>query len=104
MISESQLEQLCLEWFADNGWEIAHGPDLAPDGDAPERQDYRQVLLLGDLEAAVRRLNPQLPEGAVEQVLARVAKPESLDLVVSNRAFHRLLLEGVPVTYKRDER
>ncbi|MDR5904800.1 type I restriction endonuclease subunit R [Halomonas qiaohouensis] len=104
MISESQLEQLCLEWFADNGWEISHGPDIAPDGDAPERQDYRQVLLLGDLEAAVRRLNPQLPESAVEQVLARVAKSESLDLMVSNRAFHRLLLEGVPVTYKRDER
>ncbi|WP_422719954.1 type I restriction endonuclease subunit R [Franzmannia qiaohouensis] len=103
-MSESQLEQLCLEWFADNGWEISHGPDIAPDGDAPERQDYRQVLLLGDLEAAVRRLNPQLPESAVEQVLARVAKSESLDLMVSNRAFHRLLLEGVPVTYKRDER
>ncbi|WP_422677915.1 type I restriction endonuclease subunit R [Bisbaumannia pacifica] len=103
-MSENQLEQLCLGWFADNGWEIAHGPDIAPDGDAPERQDYRQVLLLGDLEAAVRRLNPQLPESAVEQVLARVAKPESLDLVVSNRAFHRLLLEGVPVTYKCDER
>lgn len=104
MISESQLEQLCLKWFADNGWEISHGPDIAPDGDVPERQDYRQVLLLGDLEAAVRRLNPQLPESAVEQVLARVAKSESLDLMVSNRAFHRVLLEGVPVTYKRDER
>ena len=103
-MNEDQLEQLCLEWFGDNGWEIAHGPDLAPDGGAPERQDYRQVLLLGDLEAAVRHLNPQLPESAVEQVLARVAKPESLDLVVSNRAFHRLLLEGVPVTYKCDER
>lgn len=104
MISESQLEQLCLGWFADNGWEIAHGPDIAPDGDAPERQDYRQVLLLGDLDAAVRRLNPQLPETAVEQVLAQVAHPGSLDLVVNNRAFQRLLLEGVPVTYKYDDR
>lgn len=104
MISESQLEQLCLGWFADNGWEISHGPDIAPDGDAPERQDYRQVLLLGDLDVAVRRLNPQLPEDAVEQVLAQVAHPGSLDLVVNNRAFQRLLLEGVPVTYKCDDR
>lgn len=54
MISESQLEQLCLGWFADNGWEISHGPDIAPDGDMPERQDYRQVMLLGDLDATVR--------------------------------------------------
>ncbi|MEQ8802361.1 MAG: type I restriction endonuclease, partial [Haliea sp.] len=101
-MTEDQLEQLCLEWFADSGWEIAHGLDLAPDGPAPERADYRQVLLLADLEAAIRRINPHLPDSAVEQVLAQVRKPESLDKVVSNRAFHRLLLDGVAVEYKRD--
>ena len=103
LMTEDQLEQLCLEWFAEGGWEVAHGPDLAPDGPAPERADYRQVLLPGDLEAAIRRINPHLPESAVEQVVAKVSKPESLDPVVSNRAFHRLLLDGVPVEYKRDE-
>jgi len=69
----------------------------------PERADYRQVLLPGDLEAAIRRINPHLPESAIEQVVAKVSKPESLDPVVSNRAFHRLLLDGVPVEYKRDD-
>ena len=102
-MTEDQLEQLCLQWFAEGGWEVAHGPDLAPDGPAPERADYRQVLLLGDLEAAIRRINPHLPESAFEQAVARVGKPESLDPVVSNRAFHRLLLDGVPVEYKCDD-
>ncbi|MFC0267135.1 type I restriction endonuclease subunit R [Kushneria aurantia] len=102
-MNESQLEELCLAWFAENGWESCRGPDIAPDGDVPERPDYRQVILLGDLESAVRRLNPQLPETAVEQVMSLVAKPGSLDPVVSNRAFHQLLLEGVPVIYKQDE-
>jgi len=102
-MTEDQLEQLCLEWFAEGGWEVAHGPDLAPDGPVPERADYRQVLLPGDLEAAIRRINPHLPESAIEQVVAKVSKPESLDPVVSNRAFHRLLLDGVPVEYKRDD-
>ncbi|MDO8861010.1 type I restriction endonuclease subunit R [Haliea sp. E1-2-M8] len=102
-MTEDQLEQLCLEWFADSGWEIAHGLDLAPDGPAPERADYRQVLLLADLEAAIRRINPHLPDRAVEQVLAQVRKPESLDTVVSNRTFHRLLLDGVAVEYKCDD-
>lgn len=55
-MTEDQLEQQCLEWFAEDGWEIAHGPDLAPDDPLPERVDYRQVLLLADLEAAVRRI------------------------------------------------
>ena len=103
-MTEDQLEQQCLEWFAEGGWEIAHGPDLAPDGEAPERADYRQVLLLADLEAAIRRINPHLPQSAVEQAVAVVRKPESLDVVISNRAFHRLLLDGVPVEYKRDDK
>ncbi len=102
-MTEEQLELLCLEWFAEGGWELAHGPDLAPDGPTPERADYRQVLLLADLEAALHRINAHLPVTAIEQVVAVVRKPESLDSVISNRAFHRLLLDGVPVEYKRDD-
>ncbi|AWB34701.1 type I restriction endonuclease subunit R [Orrella marina] len=102
-MTEDQLEQQCLLWFAEGGWDVAHGPDLAPDGPSPERVDYRQVLLLGDLEHAISRINPHLPTSAVEQVVARVRKPESLDTVINNRAFHRMLLDGVPIEYKRDD-
>lgn len=56
-MTEDQLEQQCLEWFAEGGWEIVHGADIAPDGPTPERNNYRQVVLLADLEAAVRRIN-----------------------------------------------
>lgn len=103
MITEDALEQQCLTWFSENGWEVGHGPDLAPDGDMPERKDYRQVLLLGDLEAAIRRINSHLPPEAVEQAVDQVRKPESLDVIVSNRGFHRVLLDGVRVEYKRDD-
>ena len=102
-MTEDQLEQQCLEWFAEGGWEIVHGADIAPDGLAPERSNYRQVVLLADLEAAVRRINPHLPDAVIEQAVAIVSKPESLDTVISNRGFHRLLLDGVPVVYKRDD-
>lgn len=102
-MNEEQLEQLCLQWFEDIGWEVSHGPDLAPDGPAAERSDYRQVLLLGDLQAALGRLNPHLPQSAIEDAVERLRKPESLDTTTSNRAFHRLLLNGVPVSYKRDD-
>lgn len=102
-MNEGQLEQLCLQWFADNGWEVDHGPDIACDGARPERADYRQVLLLADLQAAIRRINPHLPEAAVEQAVALVSKPDSPDLLSNNRSFHRLLLQGVPVEYKRDD-
>ena len=73
-MTEDQLEQMCLEWFAQGGWEVEQGLDIAPDGATPERADYRQVLLLQDLEAAIRRINPHLPDSAVDQVIAIVRK------------------------------
>ncbi len=36
-ITDDDLEQLALTWFQDSGWEYLFGPDIAPDGDTPER-------------------------------------------------------------------
>ena len=102
-MNETQLEHLCLDWFAENGWEVVHGIDIAPDSSNPVRKDYKQILIEADLQAAFERLNPHLPVSCFEQVLLKLSKPESLDLVTNNRAFHRMLLEGVPVTYKKQD-
>ena len=45
MITEDQLEQLSLDWFRDCGWDYANGVDISPDGDDPERDDYRVVAV-----------------------------------------------------------
>ncbi len=67
-MTEDQLEQLALTWFQDTGWEYRHGPDLAPDGDTPERTDYRQVVLGRRLREAMHRLNPGKPEAVLHEV------------------------------------
>ncbi|MCU4500658.1 type I restriction endonuclease subunit R [Acinetobacter radioresistens] len=102
-MNETQLENLCLDWFAENGWEVVHGIDIAPESSNPLRKDYKQILIEADLQAAFERLNPHLPASCFDQVLLKLSKPESLDLVTNNRAFHRMLLEGVPVTYKKQD-
>lgn len=106
-MNEEQLENLCLDWFREGGWDVLHGPDIAPDSDNPLRNDYAQVVLDGQLRAAFETINKHLPAEQIdhcsEQFKASVLKPESLDLITNNRAFHRLLLEGVPVEYKNDE-
>jgi type I restriction enzyme R subunit len=56
-ISEDQLEQLSLDWFRETGWKHANGVDISPDGDDPERDDYRVVVLKDRLAEAVARLN-----------------------------------------------
>ena len=106
-MNEEQLENLCLDWFREGGWDVLHGPDIAPDSENPLRNDYAQVVLDGQLRVAFETMNKHLPavqiEHCYEQFKAIVLKPESLDLITNNRAFHRLLLEGVPVEYKKDD-
>jgi len=102
-MNETQLENLCLDWFSENGWDVVHGVDIAPDSSNPLRKDYKQILIEADLQTAFERLNPHLPVSCFEQVLQKLTKPESLDLITNNRAFHHMLLEGVPVSYKKED-
>jgi type I restriction enzyme R subunit len=104
MITEDQLEQLCLEWFQSTGYDYVCGYDIAPDGDSPERSDYRQVVLHDRLLSQLEVINPHIPVATLEQVALLVAKPETPILIKNNKAFHQQLLEGVKVEYKeRDE-
>jgi len=99
MITEDHLEQLALTWFQETGWSYVPGPTLAHDGPAPERADYAGVVLKPRLAAAVAALNPQLPHAAVEEVVHLATTPDHPSLIQSNRHFHRLLLQGVSVTF-----
>lgn len=102
MISEDQLEQLCLAWFQAIGYDAVNGYDIAPDGDSPERLDYRQVVLFERLLSQLQKINPHIPLEVLERVSQQISKPESPVLVKSNHAVHRLLLEGVKVDFKID--
>lgn len=99
-MTEDQLEQETLAWLADVGYTHAHGPDMAPDGRAPERENFRQVLLTGRLRAAIDRLNPGVPAAARDDALKQVLDLGIPALLSANRHFHRLLVGGVPVQYQ----
>ena len=43
-LSESTVESAALSWLAALGWQVAHGPDIAPDTPGAERADYGQVV------------------------------------------------------------
>lgn len=103
MINENTLELNCLAWFEQCGWTILESSELSPEKNNPLRKDYKQVLIEADLQTAFERLNPHLPVSCFEQVLQKLSKPESLDLITNNRVFHQMLLEGVPVSYKKED-
>ena len=102
-INEDQLEQLCLDWFREVGFEYANGYDIAPDGEAPEREDYRQIVLTGRLLDALARINPQIPPSALEEAAHEISKPEHPSLIQNNRAFHRLLIDGIKVQFNQGD-
>jgi type I restriction enzyme, R subunit len=101
-MTEDQLEQEALGWLADVGYIRLYGPNIAPDGDAPERADYRQVVLVDRLRNAVARLNPTIPLDAREDAVRRVLNLDVPVLLSANRAFHQFLVNGVPVEYQKD--
>ena len=103
MINEDKLELLCLNWFQDAGWNYVEGHQISPDGEAPEREDYRVVVLQDRLATAVARLNPGLPQSAIDEVVHMLCTPDHPSLEQNNREIHRLLTNGVKVEYSTDE-
>ena len=102
-VTESVVEQAALAWLENVGWQVAHGPDIAPDMPLAERADYGEVVLAQRLRDALVRLNPELPAEALEDAFRKLTRPEGAELVARNRAFHRLLVDGVTVEYRDAE-
>ena len=102
-LNESIVEDAALEWFGELGYAIGHGPHLAPGEPAAERDSFGEVVLVGRLREAIRRLNPAIPEEAREEALRKVLRVGTPSLTQTNRAFHRMLRDGVPVEYPRPD-
>ena len=101
--TESHVEDAALEWLAGLGYTVRHGPDIGPDGPAPERVGHDDVLLAARLRAALERLNPHLKPETLDEVLGKVRRTETPSLVEENRRLHRYLVEGVPIEVAREE-
>jgi type I restriction enzyme R subunit len=103
-MTESIIEQATLAWLERLGWMVKHGPEIAPGELAAERSDYGQVMLAQRLQDALAQLNPTLPAEALADAFRKLTRPEGPTLEARNRAFHRLLVDGVTVEYRTGDR
>jgi type I restriction enzyme R subunit len=102
-LTESMVEAAALGWFQELGYAVLSGPQLATGEQTAERETFSDVVLVGRLREAIRQLNPAIPEDAREEALRKLLRLATPSLLQTNRAFHRLLREGVPVEYPRSD-
>ena len=99
-ITEADVESAALDWLSALGWRVAHGSDIVPDAPGAERDDYGQAVLERRLRDALAQLNPGLPVSALDDAFRKLTHPEGSTLVARNRAFHRMLVNGVEIEYQ----
>ena len=53
-ITENIIEAFAIELFDKLGYEYIYAPNIAPDGENPERETYEQVLLTSSFAKSVK--------------------------------------------------
>ena len=101
-INESVIENFAINLFEKLGYEYIYAPDIAHDGESPERKGYEEVLLTERLKGAIRRINPTVPLDAHEEAFIEMQRIHSPELLTNNESFHRMLTEGIKVSYQKD--
>jgi type I restriction enzyme R subunit len=99
-VTESVVEQAALAWLESVGWQVVNGAEIAPGEPDAERGNYGQVMLERRLRDALARHNPKLPSDALDDAFRKLLRPEAAELILQNRATHRLLVDGVTVEYR----
>jgi type I restriction enzyme R subunit len=102
-LSEAAIEKVVLDHLADLGYALASDNEIGPDGKAPEREAYADVILLKRLIAAIKRLNPSIPTEAHGDALRKILATEKPSLVEENRRLHKLMVEGVDVEFYSED-
>ena len=102
-LSEATIEQLVLDQLSSLGYAVATDGEIGPDGKAPDREAYADVILVKRLTAAIERLNPTIPVEARGDALRKVLATEKPSLVEENRRLHKLIVEGVDVEFYSED-
>lgn len=101
-LCESAVEEMAIEELESLGFTYISGVDLAPDAMNPERNSYGDVLLMRRLQIALHKLNPTIPDDALKSAVRKLSRIATSNLLADNEAFHRMLVDGVPVEYRKD--
>ena len=96
-LNENSLtEQPIINWFEQLGYEYKFGPDITTGGILAER-DFKDVILENRLRSALKRLNPELTEKNIDEVVYKLKKVENPNLEIVNKEVWEMLVRGVRI-------
>jgi type I restriction enzyme, R subunit len=101
--SESIVEDAALSWLGALQYSTEPGPEIIPGELSPERTSLSEVVLPERLRTALRKLNTALPAEALAEAFRKVTVPQHPSLIANNRAFHRMLVDGIAVECRRKD-
>lgn len=55
------------------------------------------------MKEALARNNPRLPEEALEEAFRQITIPQSPSLLMNNKAFHKMITDGIDVQVRRED-
>jgi len=103
-ISEDNIEQAIVQKLVkDYGYRAINCYTENPDdlNDNSGRTDKREVVFHDRLKAAALRLNPDLPEAAVDLALSKLTDLRgAMTTIAANREIDTLIRDGIPVQYE----
>lgn len=90
-----------MNWLAELGYSVIPAEATMPNPSLELRSSYREAVLVGALESALRRLNPTCSEDAIEGAIRQLLHVPGTTLIERNRHAHRLIVDGVAVETQR---
>ena len=103
IVCESMVEEAALDWFRGLGYYVKSGPDMSLGADSLRyrlRGSHADVVLTSAVRGALRPLNAELPDDALDDALRKLTWPDGATLEARNRSFHRIVVDGVNVEYR----
>ncbi|MBS1940230.1 MAG: type I restriction endonuclease subunit R [Bacteroidetes bacterium] len=104
---DTLVQQTTAEYLHQElGWDsvLAYDKEAFGEGGLLGRASDRDMVLARDLLAALRKLNPDLPEEAYTEAAKKLtAYAESQSALQTNRDLYELVLNGVPTHYRNAE-
>lgn len=91
-INENTLEQAIISELQEKGYEYLYGPDID--------RDYHEVILKDYFDTAMLKINPGITIEIMEEIYKTIKNLGLLKLEDMNAAFHKYLVEGVPIPYR----